>query len=199
MKNKILRSFTDVEYQRELSEIFRHIFGVNIQNTTNIPIPQFDKRALLCPVSPGLSEAFLQAVSNAILNIGDDGFYISLLLQPIDSTTPNHWFIPIESLNSYFSLDPSFKVLPNAIYSPNKRWGISISPDLYAIAGGSQSFINTLFKHLPNSIEEHAKEFIADLKYNKEKHAISIAWLPDFLSLIYGKAKAQEFILDAKL
>lgn len=194
------RPLTKEQLAEETEPIFSKLFEVY---EVNIPVflPVFNNRTILFPSYFKLDSDELDALSKAIGEVGDNGFYLSML-ERLDK--PNHghhqdWWIPLEDIGAYENLPGIWGVLENALYSPSGQWGLVCSQDEFGVIGGTDEFLDAFFRHSKRSAEEHLQDFFEDMKYYKEKYGTYYDTLPKLLSIIFGPERASTLLSEYDL
>lgn len=195
---KELRVITESEYNQKAEKAFRTVFKV-YGPFGELFTPLISERTLIYPAWYSLTESQLQALVQAVKSVGDDAFYLSLLERIQDPDEAQHWFIPLDDVETYRSVPWPVRGLENALYSPTGRWGIKFTMDQYAIVGGSRIFMDTLFAHLSISVDEQAHKFLLDHKPDQDTSDHDLRWLTGFLTNLYGQAKARKMLLEIGL
>jgi hypothetical protein len=149
-------------------------------------------RKILFPIHYQLSPSLLQPLASAATQIGDHGFYFSVLERPAmdQQDRPYHWYIPFTALEQYYSLDYPF-VLENALYSPSGQWGIMLSHEQHALFGGSTQFMSSLSGELG---KDNLDAFLSFWQHAQENYQTNVDWLPNQLIHVYGYEAANQLL-----
>lgn len=188
------RSLTEREFEQDAQAAFRAVFA----NADPFDQPlnvQVEGRALLFPVRYELSAQMMGALASAAVDLGDDGFFLSVLERPAEAQQdrPYHWFIPFDTLDHYWSLTYPF-VLQSALFSPTGRWGLLISNEGHAVVGGPSRFVAELVGAMADSLDAQADAFLREWRDNRIRHAADVSWVPWLLTNIYGERRAAALI-----
>lgn len=192
------RPLTKEQVRDEARPVFNKVF--EIDQTSPLPtLPVFVNRAILCPINFKLGEDELYSLSKAIREIGDSGFYLSMLERLKDPDWNQDWWIPIDNIGAYGELNSIWGLLENTMYSPSRQWGIVFTTDPYAIIGGTDLFMTAFFNHSRRSAEEHLQAFIGECKYIRDELGHKLEILPKLLSTIFGPQKALTLMAENEL
>lgn len=180
-----MRVVDENEYESSLRHRFEEVFRL-VPPHGYLFTEKIRSRAILYPVDPILSAQQLHPLKDAILNCGENSFYLSILDRLADAGFDSHWEVPLEAISEYQEGQGAFSVLENALYSKRGRWGLRLDPEGYGIAGGSPDFLDVLFDNLLPSSEEQAIKFLAesDIVVNRDEELIP--FLIDLIKHIYG-------------
>jgi hypothetical protein len=191
-----MKSLSEEEYLIEAAPFLRQIFGDD--DPFGQPFTDaIEVRRILYAITYRLPLPLLKVLANAASEVGDEGFYFSVLERPAmdQQDRPYHWYIPFAELEQYYSLDYPF-VLENVLYSPSGQWGIMVSHEEHALLGGSTQFMSRLQDKLP---PDSLEEFLSFWKYARDHYQANIAWLPKQLIHVYGYETAQRLLSDSTL
>lgn len=145
--------------------------------------PQIQKKGILVPAFFTLRNDYTEAFLTAVTKAGDKAFYISTTERVVPG--PNDWLVSLNanSIQEYEKHRGIYRNVDNAIYSPNGKWGIWFSNDLYALIGGSAEFVDTFYGVLGKTIDEMVLTFIKSVQ--NTRHV-----LDEFLPQMFGEEQA---------
>ena len=81
--------------------------------------------------------------------------------------------------------------LDRILYSPSGQWAVLL-PDIFAVIGGSLSFVDQ-FKRAYPEWNRHAGMFVEAFLEGARKRSADVAWVPGLLRHVYGD-EAPEFV-----
>jgi hypothetical protein len=152
--------------------------------------PGVEARALLYPESYMLEEAEFAAVARAGREVGDTHVIVSITEEfgVTAGADANHWQLRGTDYAAYQRL-ASVGVLENALYSPSGRWGLLMSHEQHAIAGGTARFIHELLATHPEW-QKSPTRFVDDWLYRHHHDHVDASWVPQVLRHVYGSGAA---------
>lgn len=159
----------------------QHIFSQLFKSTDPFGTPFSEVlscRAILYPISYTFTEGVMSAVVLAAREVGDEGLYLTFT----ESVVEKYIFVPFENLGIYYQIA---QPLENVIYSPSQQWGFLFSHEDHVLVGGSERFVNLLYRNLSLSIEEQVLKFLEAWKYHHLHYRADITWLPRLLSHLF--------------
>ena len=192
------KQILDSEYTSTYESVFKQIFKYHDVFNEFWFSSNIAQRILINPQALELDNTRMDALIEAMVAIGDDAYVLSII-ELFGGSDEKHWLIPIEEFPSYYYSIGMNKVLENVIYSPTGQWGIKFTMDQYAIAGGSQEFIQILRQKWPTSIDNGITPFLNEFMHDHKRFGINFAWIEQFLEHIYGTAKAHQLLLPYKI
>jgi hypothetical protein len=160
---------------------------------------EVEARDLLYPVGFRLDEKEFHAVAEAAGKLGEGRAFISEVEGYSGSrwATRNHWEIdlgtyPYPQLASQGFID----VMENAIYSTAGNWGLLISHEQHALAGGAPLFVSSLRRKLDR---DHMSDFLSFWRENLERFQSDLSWLAPLLEHLYGSGEAARLLRKTRL
>lgn len=205
-----MQIITHVEFTNKLEPILRQVF-VN-DNPFIAPLnDRVEARAIVYPCSAGywIEPPLTDAIITAASNLGDNGCYISIFWRP--QNEPWHWYIPFdefievyveesEKFAEYqFSQQATFS--ESVIYSPRGKWGIILSHEFHGVIGGPAEFIEDIRSVVP-FFDKQVYAFLERLRYFKQTYRselVTLDWLPELLTNVYGKKVAEKILRETSL
>ncbi|MDY7014290.1 MAG: hypothetical protein SVX43_11960 [Cyanobacteriota bacterium] len=210
MKDKLneesINPLSEIEYHQKAEPQLRKIFL-----NDNYQLPSFGlnaeaKKVLYEYWTP--DEQVMNAIARAAPNLGDTGFYISIINKRMPGTSsdiPEHWWVPFSELSTYLSVNTDIfhfaYQLENVIYSPQGKWGLMYTFDKYGILGGVESFMEEFCQSFPSIDQQilnflnHARECINEYGLGQ----VNIGWLGGFLKQVYGSEQAKIMVQESQL
>lgn len=145
--------------------------------------PQIQKKGVLAPAFFTLRNDYAKAFLTAVTKVGDKAFYISTTERVVPG--PNDWLVSLNanSIQEYEKYRGVYRNVDNAIYSPNGKWGIWFSNDLYALIGGSTEFVDTFYDVLGKTVNEMVLIFIKSVQ--NTQYVLDV-----FLPQMFGEEQA---------
>ncbi len=185
----------DITFSEEIKPIFDLVFAS--EDPYGAPFREnIQPRLLLYWYTYGLygEEPWLKPVTDAIKEMHEEGFYLTLLGRPGKSY--HHWYVPLEEAALY--VDQIFP-LENAIYSTTGKWGVICSDEDHAVAGGPEEFISIIRSSI-SDWEDRLHKFLELWKgFHDQNQKLNIHWLPVLLTHIYGLETAKNLLLASHL
>jgi hypothetical protein len=203
-----MRFLTAADYRTEaepalrkvfLSDSFCHQqFGVNAQSRKFL--------SEYCPPDPEIIEAIARSASN----LGDDGFYLSVLgIQRFDDSIEfDNWWIPFNEMSIYLSNNSEIfhcaNQLEHAIYSPQGKWGLMWTFGSLGILAGVDEFVRQVCQDLPQ-IEQQARDYLKDISESKTEWGEHISiidrldWIPGLFARLYGRESTEKMLQEVGL
>lgn len=106
-----------------------------------------------------------------------------------------HCLVALDDFLEYRS-KPDALILEHLLYSPRGTWGLVTSDGEYAAVGGSQSFVDTLRRHLPEQETEAVKALIRDSREAGRDDDHVERWLRPLVGHVYGENRAMNLWED---
>lgn len=160
---------------------------------------EVEARDLLYPVGFRLDEDEFRAVAEAAGKLGEGRAFLSEVEGSSGSrwAARNHWEIdlgvyPYPQLASEGFID----IMESAIYSTAGTWGLLISHEQHAVAGGSPLFVSSLREQLAR---DHLGDFLSFWRENLERFQSDLSWLAPLLEHLYGSGEAVRLLRRARL
>lgn len=110
-----------------------------------------------------LSRSQYSAFINAVKSVGDEGFFLSIVESEdlsFLSRPSGHWWCEFPDYEDYCQINLA---LENAMFSPSFHWGVLVSHEMHALAGGSAEFMEAFAQNYPN--------------WKEDVQALRLAWL----------------------
>jgi hypothetical protein len=132
-----------------------------------------------------------EALANAASVEGDEAAYVVPYgsLEAAWGGTYDHRLIGL-AFNEYRPDDEL--ILEHLIYSPAASWAVVTSDSDFAVAGGTERFIETLRSNLSGDEDEMARAFVRDWSDLREKGGANAKWVYPFVAHIFGDTRARE-------
>lgn len=183
---------------------------------------EIQARLLLFPIDGyELGEEQFLALRAAAGTLGEEEAYVSNAELPGELFKDEGWHDPqrehfrlrLADGDSYgsVSVETALGMVQNAIYSVHGRWGLLLSDEFHALAGGPAEFVDVLQRGLPEpqdlldrygipvegfspavGVDNHQRMLRAWLLYWKRNrdHGESLTWLPKVLAHVVGRDRA---------
>jgi hypothetical protein len=203
-----MRFLTAADYRTEAEPALRKVFlndslcyqqfGVNAES-----------RKFLYEYSPPDRE-IIEAIARAASNLGDDGFYLSVLgIQRFDEAIEfDNWWISFSEVSIYLSNNSEIfhyaDRLEHAIYSPQGKWGLMWTFGCLGILAGVDEFVGQVCQYLPQ-IERRARDYLKDISESKTEWGEHISvidrldWIPGLFDRIYGRESTEKMLQEVGL
>lgn len=156
-------------------------------------------RLVLAPVLDQLTRPQFEAIGRAAKSVGDTWFYFALVAEGTVEEE-QHW--PQVNLShlcaipfaDYISYEGTPLMGTSALWSPSGRWGMLVTHDDFAIAGGTSQFMRQLVSAYPRNDpsarrdvppEDQVELLLEDVATWQDKE-----WLEEFLPHIFGVERA---------
>ncbi len=158
--------------------------------------PNIKKKGLFTPVQFTINKNYVHAFLAAVHTTGEEGFYISMTERGKDG--PNDWYVPLRAVSQVWGLEDAdkpiedYRMLENAIYSVNGKWGFWFSDGDDAIIGGSKKFVDTFYGALNRTIDEMVLKFLHDTRNFQPKARNYI--IEEYLPKLFGRKEAEEYL-----
>ena len=96
----------------------------------------------------------------------------------------------VVALDDFLDYKPKGQlILEHMLYSPQGAWGVATSHGDYAVAGGRQSFVDALRRHLPQRENEAVEAFVRDWR-EIGRGGGHVDWLRPLIEHLYGEHRA---------
>jgi hypothetical protein len=200
-RKRNMRILSEEEFQAEAASPLHEIFACEDPFGQPFAVGVRERR-LLYPIGLTLTNLvfpLLEAIIAAAQEVGDRGFYLSVIERPApqNQDVPYHWYFHFSELNEYDSLNYAF-VLEHVLYSPDGRWGIMLSHEQHALLGGSSAFVDSMCKIIPGFDDlKQVLTFLSDWKYYATGRGADVSWIPGLLTQVYGAQTAQQLLAEA--
>ena len=177
-------------WERTYGAAFRAVF----QSTNPFDTPLTERmtsRGLLFPVPYLLEPEQFAAVVRAAQAVGDDRLCISVTeeFDGLAGTRAEHYLASYWEAAEYQELG-EVGVLENAIYSPSGQWGLIVSHEQHAVAGGSRLFLDALASHFPD-FDSSLEQFLQTWAEYRQRRKADTSWLEALLTHVYGRERAR--------
>ena len=177
------------KWESEYGAAFRAVF----QSTDPFGAPLTERmtwRGLLYPVPYLLEPEQFDAVVAAARATGDDRICISVTeeFDGLSGARAEHCLFDYWEGAEYQRLG-AVGVLENAIYSPRGQWGLMMSHEQHAVAGGPRIFMDELASRFP-SFEASLEEFLQSWAEYRDQRNAEVSWLETLLTHLYGRESA---------
>ena len=177
-------------WERTYGDAFRAVF----QSTDPFDAPLTDRmtsRGLLYPVPYLLEPEQFVAVVAAARTMGDDRLCISVTeeFDGLSGLKAEHYIVNYWEETEYQALG-TVGVLENALYSPSGQWGLIISHEQHAVAGGSRSFWDALALSFPD-VDSSLEQFLQTWAEHRRRRKADTSWVGTLLTHIYGPERAR--------
>lgn len=182
-------------WESEYGNAFRAVF----QSTDPFGAPfteRMTSRCLLYPVPYLLEPEQFDAVVAAARVTGDYRLCISVTeeFDGLSGARAEHYLLDYWEGAEYQRLS-AVGVLENAVYSPRGQWGLMMSHEQHAVAGGPRAFLDTLASRFP-SFEPSLEEFLQSwAMYHNQRNA-DVSWLETLLTHLYGREPTREAMVE---
>lgn len=131
------------------------------------------------------------ALAAAAATVGDRTAYLAACGSPEAGWrgTYEHCLVALDDFLDYKPKRDAL-VLEHLLYSPQGAWGLATSDGEYAVAGGPQSFVDTLRRHLPQREDEAVKALVRDsMEVGRDGDYVE-SWLRPLIEHVYGEDRA---------
>lgn len=189
------RRLTNIEYDREMRAAFDKVFADPFSFRPFAPT--IANRAVLYPVGWKLDKIEFSAVISAVKAIGDKEIYLSVhnKIFPSVNEQHDHLAISIDSKDAYHAIDEAeVSAWHQFFYSASGIWGIILNEEEYAMVGGNQLFVSTLFANLPISHEDQLQNFLRMTRAYSTQFRRSYPGLSELLQHLYGRDTADRLL-----
>ena len=188
---------------------------------------EVEKRTLIFPTDGyDLAEEQFAALADGAAGIGEFEAFVSnselpdTLRDASDWETREHFVIDLRDFRSYEELSEHspFGIVRSAIYSTHGTWGLLISNEFHAVAGGPSEFVRDVVAHLPdpeplaNKLDflvappepwaHDTEERMVSmwLNYWKENRAKGdpVDWVPDLIQHLMGAERARAILIASR-
>jgi hypothetical protein len=189
-----VRIISDDEFEQKIRPIYESLFTSD--DAYDKPFKEtVESRLLLYPYRFNLrkGEDWREPVLQAIRNLGETGFYVTIFIKPEDE--PRHWYFTLDEVDLYCKKTFAWE---NIIYSTQGAWGIVSSEEDHAIAGGNQDFIRDV-KESISDWDQRIDSFLKLWEYYYESNHVNLDWVLVLFTHIYGEQQAKKIILASNL
>ena len=195
-KRNDIRVLSEEEFRREAEPALRAVFA-GIDPFDEPFAAEVKGRRILFEYWYELEHSLLDAVVEASSELGESGFYVSILdrPKPEEQKDPFHWYVPFRVIERYRGLVGPLK---NAVYSPKGIWGIMGSYEHHGLLGGTPGFVARVESSVPG-LDEQVYGFLANWDYNRSNFDSAIDWLPRLLTHVYGDRRAAQLLEESGL
>jgi len=150
-------------------------------------------RLLVYPIDYTMLESDqFGALAAAAAAVGDRTAYLAAYGDP-EAGWQGTYDRRLVALDDFLDYKPhGTLILEHVLYSPQGVWGLATSDGNYAVAGGSQTFVDTLRRHLSWREDEALRAFVRDSREIGRDAAYVESWLRPLLEHVYGENGAAE-------
>jgi len=155
------------------------------------------QRCVLYPVLFDAGYPWRLAIAIAAATVGD----VAVFRTDTEHARGRSWhlYTQLTDQDTGFPYKSAESMVEYALYSPAGSWGVLVSHESHAVAGGSARFIATLAANLTQPLAQQLDAFLREWKWRQTEWKSQLDWLPQLLRHLYGAERAAALLIQYEI